>query len=482
MIDAAEAAEVAELPPEVWSHPDYVRRQIELIQERLTEVLFGDYSVVIQTEPGAPIWGNLAMHINVVINAARNAIARAEKSEALAAMRLTLEEKNRELEATVEQLQESNAKQRELALDNARLYSQSRRQEARLEQILNSTSDGIMLVDAAGAIVTANRRAAELLGLNEAASGARLVDIVAAACGAGAGAERGVARLRALLESGEGSGDGDLEIEEGGRILHWAGQPTHDGEVQGFTLTFQDVTQEREMSRMKSDFVSFAAHQLRTPLAGIKWMLEAAGEEPDLTPSLAECIIDAGACADRLIAMVGELLDVARLEAGAASTETREVDLAGLTRAVVEEVADRAAKKGHRLTATGGEAAPVVLVDDELLRQAMLSVVGNAIKYTPDGGEITVGIAEEDGWAVWSVRDNGIGIPKSAQGRLFQKFYRADNATAVDTDGRGLGLYMVRLIIQRFGGRLHWSSEEGQGTTFQFILPLARARAEKIAS
>lgn len=109
MIDAVEAPEVGELPPEVWSHPDYVRRQIELLQDGLTQVLFGDYSVVVQTEGGATIWGNLAMHINVVINATRNAIARAEKSEALAAMRLTLEEKNRELEGTVAQLRQSNA-------------------------------------------------------------------------------------------------------------------------------------------------------------------------------------------------------------------------------------------------------------------------------------------------------------------------------------------------------------------------------------
>ena len=98
----------AEVPPEEWSTPEYVKRQIDLIQDGLTQVLFDDYSVVIQTEPGDPIWGNLAMHINVAINAARNAIARAEKSEALAAMRLSLEQKNVELEAAVEQLRRRN--------------------------------------------------------------------------------------------------------------------------------------------------------------------------------------------------------------------------------------------------------------------------------------------------------------------------------------------------------------------------------------
>ena len=110
MIDSLPEQGVApEVPPGDWATPEYVKRQIDLIQEGLTQVLFDDYSVVIKTEPGDPIWGNLAMHINVAINAARNAIARAEKSEALAAMRLSLEQKNVELEAAVEQLRRRNA-------------------------------------------------------------------------------------------------------------------------------------------------------------------------------------------------------------------------------------------------------------------------------------------------------------------------------------------------------------------------------------
>ena len=106
---ADDAVGAAEVPSTEWSSPEYVKRQIDLLQDGLTQVLFDDYSVVIKTEPGDPIWGNLAMHINVAINAARNAIARAEKSEALAAMRLSLEKKNYELEAAVEQLRRRNA-------------------------------------------------------------------------------------------------------------------------------------------------------------------------------------------------------------------------------------------------------------------------------------------------------------------------------------------------------------------------------------
>jgi PAS domain S-box-containing protein len=362
-------------------------------------------------------------------------------------------------------------KQHELAVDNARLYAESRRQQARLGRILDSTSDGIVLVDRAGVIVSANRRAGELLVVDpQRAAGRGLLEVILRA---GAVAEdAALATLDALFGPSPTIRDGDLELADGQRIVHWIGQPTDDGEVQGFTLTFHDVTREREISRMKSDFVSFAAHQLRTPLSGIKWMLEVAREEPGISPSLASCIADAAASAERLIGMVGDLLDVSRLESGGLTTEMRATDLVAMTRAVVDEIAPLVAQKEHRLTLTGDDGAPIVVVDEQLMRQAMLNVLSNAIKYTPEGGEITVAITRDEETISWVVRDNGIGIPKSAQAQLFEKFYRADNAEAVDTNGKGLGLYMVRLIITRFGGRLHWTSEEGQGTTFGFVLPL----------
>jgi signal transduction histidine kinase len=367
-------------------------------------------------------------------------------------------------------------KQHELAVDNARLYAESRRQQARLGQIFDSTSDGIVLAAVGGSIVTANRRARELLGFNpEDAPGRPLRDVVQAACADGAdGADGAVATLDALFATPAGS-SGDLELADGQRTVHWVGQPTDDGELRGFTITFQDVTREREISRLKSDFVSFAAHQLRTPLSGIKWMLEVAGEEPGLAPSVASCIADAAASAERLIGMVGDLLDVSRLEDGGLTAVLRETDIVAMARAVADEVAPLVAKKEHRLTVSGHDGAAIVVVDEQLLRQAMLNVISNAIKYTPDGGEITIAITRTDDTISWIVQDNGIGIPKSGQARLFEKFYRADNAEAVDTNGKGLGLYMVRLIITRFGGRIHWASEKGRGTTFGFVLPLGGA-------
>jgi PAS domain S-box-containing protein len=369
-------------------------------------------------------------------------------------------------------------KQHELAVDNARLYAESQRQQARLSQIFDSTSDGIALVNGSGMVLWANRRVAEFLGSSpDALRGRSLMEVVRAGCDDRP--ERMPDALEAFLATRGQSGEGDLELTLGERIVHWIGQPTDDGPMlRGFTITFQDVTREREISRMKSDFVSFAAHQLRTPLSGIKWMLELAAEEPGLSPALASCIAGAASSAARLLAMVGDLLDVSRLESGLIASASRETDLAGLTRAVLAELAPLITEKEHRVAVVTTPEAELasVLVDDQLLRQAMVNIVSNAVKYTPPGGEITVAIAREDGVVSWLVRDNGIGIPERAKAKISEKFYRADNAAAVDANGRGLGLYMVRLIITRFGGRICWTSEEGRGTTFGFTLPLGGTR------
>jgi signal transduction histidine kinase len=111
-------------------------------------------------------------------------------------------------------------------------------------------------------------------------------------------------------------------------------------------------------------------------------------------------------------------------------------------------------------------------MDQQLMRQVMLNLVSNAIKYTPSNGEITIEISREESYLRWSIHDSGIGIPKEALPRLFEKFYRADNALTVETEGTGLGLYLVRLILEQCAGRIGYESEEGKGTTFHCTFPL----------
>ncbi len=363
------------------------------------------------------------------------------------------------------------------ALENAQLYEEAQSQRTRLRLIFDSTSDGIILLGRDGRVEAANRRAAELLGFDhETVAGASLIELLAGRFRTPAESLRVGTAFRALLETPEPGGHGDLEIvEPTRRVLHWVGQPTRNagGATISLTLTFQDVTEEREVSQMKSDFVSFVTHQLRTPLAGIKWLLELTvqgSEVPEVTRSY---IQDAREANERLIGLVNDLLNVSHLESGKISLAPKATDIVALTADVVNELGPLLRDKGHRWSVDVGERLPSVMVDPRLLRQVVLNLISNAVKYTKPGGEIAVRISRDVGTLHWLVRDSGIGIPREAQGRLFEKFFRAENVLTLETEGTGLGLYLVRLILEQFGGRIACQSEEGRGSTFVFTLPLA---------
>jgi PAS domain S-box-containing protein len=231
----------------------------------------------------------------------------------------------------------------------------------------------------------------------------------------------------------------------------------------------------KETLKMRNDFVSFVTHQLRTPLSGIKWMLELATDAED--PADATSYIqDARESADRLIGLVNDLLDVSRLESGKLQVILERVQLHELTEAVLGDLAALVRDKGHTVVVDAPPTRADAMLDRQLLRQVILNLISNAIKYTPAGGRIDILIGHDRAGVLWSIRDSGIGIPKAAQTRLFEKFYRAENALTVDTEGTGLGLYLVRLIVERFGGTIACESEEGQGTRFTFSLPVAPAQ------
>ncbi len=369
----------------------------------------------------------------------------------------------------------SYADQLATALENAQIYEQAQTQRVRLAQIFDSTSDGILLVGRAGDIQALNGRAGDLLGFDAGgAVGTPLAGVLGALGESTPEAESGLANLRALLADPERGGAGDLDLRRHARVIHWVTQPTRDGSgaAIGLTLTLQDVTHERQVSQMKSDFVSFVTHQLRTPLSGIKWMLELAAQTPAIGEELMSYVRDASDSAERLIGLVNDLLDASRLESGSLKLKLQPTDLADLTRSVLDEVTTLVRARGHRLSVEGAETAPRVLADPQLLRQVILNLTSNAIKYTPEGGAVTVRIGCADGAARWAISDTGVGIPRSAQAKLFEKFFRAENAATIETEGTGLGLYLVRLIVERLGGRVWCESEEGRGSTFLFTLPL----------
>jgi PAS domain S-box-containing protein len=251
-----------------------------------------------------------------------------------------------------------------------------------------------------------------------------------------------------------------------------------NGKFIGLCALYQDVTErkraEEELKsalQMKSDFISFATHQLRTPLAGIKWLLELAAQDEKTSEETSSLIQDARESAERLIRMVNDLLDASKLESGKLALAPAPTNLLDLTQTVLKDVHPQVLTQNHEVSVSAADHIPAVCVDPQLFRQVILNLVSNAIKYTPAGGKIGIDMNQRNGLIRWSIRDSGIGIPKRAQPQLFEKFFRADNAFAIETEGTGLGLYIVRLILKNSGGRIWCDSEEGKGSTFTFEIP-----------
>jgi signal transduction histidine kinase len=241
----------------------------------------------------------------------------------------------------------------------------------------------------------------------------------------------------------------------------------------GSVFALRDVTDERLLERTRSEFVATASHELRTPIASVYGTFQTL-LRPDLAaddPRRQEFLHMGLRESERLARIVDDLLLAGQLDAGAPSVEaTERSDLGALVEDVVASAAARA-NGGHRLVAENDAGLEPVPCDAARLRQVLLTLVENAVKYSPDGGTVRVRALPRADTVQLEVSDEGIGIPERDRRRIFDRFVRLDPSLSRGVGGTGLGLYISRELVERMGGRIEVRSTEGAGSTFTVILP-----------
>jgi|GEM_PF-535658 len=257
----------------------------------------------------------------------------------------------------------------------------------------------------------------------------------------------------------------------------------HKGEDIGTLINIHDITREKSIEKIKSEFVSVAAHQLRTPLSGIKWTLQTIleeGEESGVPEEIMGFIQKAYDANTRMVNLVNDLLNVTRIEEGRYVYEPAEADIMEVVNSLVESYKDKIEEQGLKFRMEGPkEDLPPVKIDKEKIGVVVQNFLENAMKYTKEG-EIALKVEktkEGEGIRV-AVKDTGVGIPEDQQKRMFNKFFRASNVQRMDTEGSGLGLFIARNIIEAHGGKIGFTSKFEEGSVFYFTLPAAKKEEE----
>ncbi|HZX50185.1 MAG TPA: HAMP domain-containing sensor histidine kinase [Candidatus Paceibacterota bacterium] len=239
----------------------------------------------------------------------------------------------------------------------------------------------------------------------------------------------------------------------------------------------------RDLDEIKSQFVSVAAHQLRTPLTGIKWTLYALLEERmgKLNREQKKFAKDAYESNLRLIDLVNDLLDASRLEEGRFGFKKKRQAFAPVVEETCETFRKTAAEKGIAFSLQMPKGAvPQLDFDENRMRLVLENLLDNAIKYTPPGGSVTVKLWQEKSNVSVEVADMGIGMPEDQISKVFTKFFRAENAQLAQTSGTGLGLYLVKNIVEHHGGAVFFTTKENKGSAFTFTLPTPQSDTKKI--
>jgi len=346
-----------------------------------------------------------------------------------------------------------------IAIENARLFEAIEVERAKLATILQEVEGAVIVVDEADKILLCNSAARTLLELSEAEE-----DVVG-------------------ISIDQATSHPDLlgmfqEAHQTDRVIHdeipLSDKRTFNAQLTpikgiGRALMMQDVTHLKELARIKSEFVTAVSHDIRTPLTTIHGYIELLPRAGSLNAQQQEFILRARQSMDTITELIDTLLDVDRLEAGY-EIEMGPCNMIDIIESSIKEIQAQAREKEQELRWDPSAHPMMVYGNPNRLRQVIDNLLSNAIKYTQRGGWIAVNVEQEDGHIVTQIADNGIGIPPAEQPYIFDKFYRVESKETLSIVGTGLGLTIVKTIIEKHNGRIWVESRPGVGSVFSFVL------------
>jgi PAS domain S-box-containing protein len=370
----------------------------------------------------------------------------------------------------------SFAGQAAIALHNAQLHLQVTQEKQRLDAIIENSGDGVMILDPQQRITVFNRALTIMSGAPaEEAIGKYCWEVLALRDHHSDQELRGLACPLEHCQAGQRFYvEGDLVRQDGIRMtlgITYSPLLDPEGQLVNIIANVRDITHFREAEEMKSTFISVISHELKTPVALIKGYAGTLRREDAHWD--AETVHDSLAVieeeSDRLTQLIDNLLDASRLQAGQMRLERVDVRIDKLAARIVDEFGHQSDQHVFELDFPSD--FPPIQGDQERLRQVLSNLLSNAIKYSPSGGRILVAGRYDDDQVYVAVTDQGIGIPVGERDRIFDRFYRVDSALSRRTQGAGLGLYLVKSVIEAHGGQIWVEGNEGQGSTFVFTLP-----------
>ena len=349
--------------------------------------------------------------------------------------------------------------------DLTQLNKEFAERESGMQTIFSAMQDALLVVDSNRRVILTNQTFRKLFTLPEISTGTPLLEIVRHATleGAITDAFRGGESVRSELTL-----DGS-QIE-----LHAVATRNNAGEITGALVLFHDITELKRMDKIRRDFVANVSHELRTPLSILRGYIETLLESPETSRGeLSRILKVMERHSKRLDLLAQDLLTLAQLESANPNLQLGDVDLSALFGEVIRDWEKKLTTKQLNVIADVPTGLPPIHADRTRLQEALYNLLDNAVKYSPEHGEIGLASRRRDKQIVLSVSDNGIGISKEDLPRIFERFYRADKArTAENIRGTGLGLAIVKHVAQLHGGHVEAESEVGKGTTIRVVLPM----------